>query len=533
MVEVEINKDVYLDCYHHILDDTDYDIEFIWGGRDSGKSKFVAQYLTEECMSNDYFRCLLIKETHESIKDAQWQMIKDNAEQWGCDSLFKFKTSPLSINCVNGNTFATRGMDKPAKLRSFTNPSHAWVEEGNQISEVGFITLITGLRNEFGKVKLIITFNPESTVADFNEFWLFKMFFVNHYPNRLSFSDTFKIKIFVDGKEEWVSLKYRSTHVTYHDNPFVSAQRKAFHESLQDTNPFWYRVFTLGLWGNQENDSPWAFAFKRQKHVGSCKLDRKHTVYLSWDFNRNPMACSVIQHIDNEIRVLETIKMPKAGIDAMCEYINTNYPGCLFIVTGDYSGMTESSLYKEQVTHYKLIKHYLKLTDNQIIVKSNPRLEKNATHVNTILAFYNVTIDGVNAKHLIFDMENCKKAADGTIIKVNRKDPAQQADALDTFRYFCNIFMAWFKPYADNEENKKLETEDKQSQQISFTKTGAIESRIYNEDIVECSKEDYFKFVRVEIENLARKWIDEKNVTLANRALIQIRMLDIKHEYGK
>src|ERR1700712_3460931 len=101
MIEVDIDKDVYLECYHHLLDENDIDIEILFGGRDSGKSKFIAQYFTEQSMMLDYFRCLLIKETHESIKDAQWQMLKDTAEEWQVDTLFKFQTSPLGIKCIN------------------------------------------------------------------------------------------------------------------------------------------------------------------------------------------------------------------------------------------------------------------------------------------------------------------------------------------------------------------------------------------------------------------------------------------------
>ena len=82
MIEVEIDKDVYLECYHHLLEDNEIDIEFIWGGRDSGKSKFVAQKLVEDALASDYFRCILVKQTHESIKDAQWQMIKDTVEEY-------------------------------------------------------------------------------------------------------------------------------------------------------------------------------------------------------------------------------------------------------------------------------------------------------------------------------------------------------------------------------------------------------------------------------------------------------------------
>lgn len=453
MIEVEIEKDVYLECYHHLLDDDagQIDIELIWGSRDSGKSVFVAGITTELAMKLDYFRCLLIKETRESIKDAQWQMIQDNAEEWGVDLLFTFKTSPLSIECCNGNSFHARGTDKPGKLRSFANPSHAWVEEGNQLSEDAFITIITGLRSNHGKVKVFITFNPEAVAVDFRDFWLYKYFFAAH-EGQLNFVGELVIKD-VDGNPlkddktgEIIKMTYRSTHVTYQDNPYVTPQRRAFHEMLARTNQYWYRIFTLGLWGNLPNNSPWAFAFDRKKHVGRCTINPNEPLYLCWDFNRNPMCCSIIQHYNNTIYVLRVIKIMKAGVDAVCEQIKVYYPGRLYIVTGDYSGNTETSLYQEQITHYKLIRLYLRLAPGQIKVKTNPRLAKNQTHVNSILAFYNVVIDSELAQPLIYDLENVQKRADGTIVKEDRNDPAQQSDALDTFRYFCNTFLDWFKP---------------------------------------------------------------------------------------
>ncbi len=448
-VEVDIDKDAYLECYHHLLDENDIDIEILFGARDSGKSKFIAQYFTEQSMMLDYFRCLLIKETHESIKDAQWQMLKDVAEEWQVDHLFNFQTSPLGIKVQNGNTFATRGMDKPGKIRSFSNPSHAWVEEGNQISETSFITLLTGLRNDNGPVKLFLSLNPEANTPDFQDFWLYKMFFANYRGEKIYVGRiTTPVKVVRGGKvvEMEVTLKFRITHTTYHDNPYVTPQRIAFHEALQHTNPYWYRVFTLGLWGNQENDMPWAFAFNRQKHVGTVVVNPSQILYLAFDFNRNPAACLVLQWYDDQVRVLESIKLPKSGTDALCDYILLHYPGYLYMITGDYSGNTPSSLYEEEVTNYLIIKHKLNLTDGQINVIPNPPLEHNQTHVNIILHYYNVIISEENAKGLTFDMENVRKTPEGKIEKKNRKDPAQQADILDCFRYFCNTFLSWFKP---------------------------------------------------------------------------------------
>jgi len=436
MIEVEIDKDVYLPCYHHLLEENDIDIELIWGGRDSGKSKFLSQYLPEQSMSLDYFRCIMIKQTHESIKDAQWQMIKDTCEGWNIDHLFSFTASPLSISCVNGNTFLSRGMDKPGKIRSLANPSHAWGEEFNQVSEEGFITLLTGLRNDHGRVKLFLSFNPEAETLDYQDWWLFKMFFTKHYPHTLSFTDELAIKVFIDGKEQTVKLKYRSTHVTYQDNPYITPQRIAFHESLKITNPYWYTVFTEGLFGNKKNDSPWLFTWDREKHVAKVELfaRRSNILYLSFDFNRNPQVCTVIQWPEEKkVQIIEVIKIPNVGTEGICEVILQKYPDYLYMVTGDYSGDTTQSLYKEQVTNYTVIKKMLRLNDGQIKIKPNPRLEKNQTLVNAIFLQFPVEVCPVKARPFIFDAENVKKRADGTIVKNDRNDPAQQADVLDCF----------------------------------------------------------------------------------------------------
>lgn len=446
MIEVEIDKNIYLPAYSALADyeSDDIDIELVWGGRDSGKSYAIAQTLLEQAMALDYFRCILVKQTHESIKDSQWQMLKDIATEWGVDQLFTFRTSPLSITCVNGATFLTRGMDTPGKLRSITNPSHAWVEEANQITEEGFINLITGLRSNKGRVKMYLSFNPEANTADFTDFWIYRTFFRKQGQEGAFKSE---IELSVPGSDEKVKLTYRSTHVTYHDNPYVSAQRIAFHESLKETNYYWYRVFTLGLWGNQENDSPWAPAFSRQKHVAPAELfaDPSDFLYLSFDFNRNPATCSVIQWPgQSAVRVIECIKLPNSGTDAICDYVLKHYPGYIYIVTGDYSGVTPSSIFKEQVSNYTVIKSRLYLADRQLQITPNPRLDKNQLLVNMILAEYDVQICPVKGKPLIYDLENVRKRPDGTIEKGDRDDPAKQADALDTFRYWCNKFMGWF-----------------------------------------------------------------------------------------
>lgn len=222
------------------------------------------------------------------------------------------------------------------------------------------------------------------------------------------------------------------------DNPFVTDGQWSQWGNMAER----YRLqFIEGDWTDFGAGGLWAFAFNRSKHVGLPELDKGHIVYLSFDFNKNPICCSVIQHIDNQIRVLETIKLGNSDIYALCQYIKAHYMGRMFLVTGDASGNSGSALVQDNSNYYTVIKSQLNLPVSQMYQPSvNPRLADNQLLVNSLLATYDIVIHEKKAEGLIYDMGNVKMLPDGTIKKTDRNDPAQQADALDTFRYYCNIF---------------------------------------------------------------------------------------------
>ena len=74
-----------------------------------------------------------------------------------------------------------------------------------------------------------------------------------------------------------------------------------------------------------------------------------------------------------------------------------------------------------------------------MLPKSNPPLEENQALVNALLQNYNIVIHKEHASALIYDLQNVRMLPNGTILKTNRQDPTQQSDALDTFRYYCNV----------------------------------------------------------------------------------------------
>ncbi len=436
-VNITIEDDVFLPCYHHLLEST-ADIDFLWGGRDSGKSTFIAQKLILDCLTLPYFRCIMIRKIGDTVKDSQWQTIMDVAEDWGIDHLFTFHSSPLQIKCANGNKFIARGCDNPAKLKSISNPSHVWFEEGNQLNRDDVLIIQTTLRSNAVKVKQYFSFNPEAE-GDYRQHWLWTYFkdFVSR--GEMTFSSSLSVKL--NSGAEHV-LRYTSTHTTYNDNPYCTADRQAMLENLITIDPFYYDVFVRGLWGNQQNDRPFVLAYKPEVHDGEPLLDANHPVILSFDFNKNPMCCSVIQHFDGLVRVLRTIKIANSDIYEMCEYVKALYPNCAFLVTGDATGRNKSAMARDSVHYYHVICQILHLNSMHIRVpKQNPPMHRNRMLVNAVLANYPCIIHKYDAAAMTFDFRNARCRSDGSLEKSDRDDPTQQLDALDTWRYFCNAMM--------------------------------------------------------------------------------------------
>ena len=227
------------------------------------------------------------------------------------------------------------------------------------------------------------------------------------------------------------------------DNPFVTEEQWSNWQNLDEQ---YKKQFIEGDWTDYLNkDNLWAYNFNRAKHVSTdeIKPNNDYELYLSFDFNRNPASCVVIQYYDDTVYVVEAIKIMGGGTETICNYILENYPDMLYVVTGDYSGNTSSNIFSETVTNYTVIRSMLKLNKGQVKLVPNPPLAKNQRLVNLALKSYNIKICPVKAKALIFDLENCKRRADGTIIKDNRNDPTQQSDQLDCLRYWCNIYLQW------------------------------------------------------------------------------------------
>ena len=146
----------------------------------------------------------------------------------------------------------------------------------------------------------------------------------------------------------------------------------------------------------EDKSGKFAYAFDKDKHVSKIPLqfNPDQPLYLSFDFNVNPISCLAAQHYNETTYCLRSFKLENSNIYALCDVIVATYPGALVIVTGDATGRATTALVQDTLNYYKVIKQQLQLTDGQIKVTTiNPSLVENRVVVNAVLQTRDIVID--------------------------------------------------------------------------------------------------------------------------------------------
>lgn len=189
------------------------------------------------------------------------------------------------------------------------------------------------------------------------------------------------------------------------------------------------------------NEHRWLFAFSRERHTGHVEYDPAEPLVMSWDFNRNPMTCTLFQHVNGQARGIDCIRIENATTRMVCEEIDRRYGQYkpLYLVTGDCAGsnLTTMSL----LNNYDVIKSYFGLSKSQMQYSgSNPRLADSRYFMNSLFEQYDIIFDSERCKPAIFDFENVMADDENKPIKASRDNVAQQADFLDNVRYYFHRY---------------------------------------------------------------------------------------------
>lgn len=231
------NRNLYNYDYIPLLH-SDCRYRILYGGRDSGKSDFIAQAIIISLLTEDFCRTLLVRKYFAHIKKSQYQTMVDYIKMWNLMPYFHITENPLAITCkLNGNQVLALGLDRPDNIKSTKDPTQVWYEEADQIPVDAFRTTSQSIRSSRTK-KLIewISFNPQRESFHIN----------NHFfPLKNTYEKA-------DGNFLWVPSTQPNTvilHTTYKQNRFMTPARMATLESYKNIDLNYYKVNTLGLWG--------------------------------------------------------------------------------------------------------------------------------------------------------------------------------------------------------------------------------------------------------------------------------------------
>lgn len=228
--------------------------------------------------------------------------------------------------------------------------------------------------------------------------------------------------------EDWASWQMPT-----HTNPFIS--KSELEQIEQTTDPITYRQEYLAEFINK-SDQPFFYCFE-DKHISdNAKHIPNLTIYLSFDFNVNPITC-IMGHIGTLnnlpfVHIFDEIGLFNQDIYELCRQIKSRYPNGHFMVTGDASGKNRTALGKN-LNYYYVIKKELGIKDPQFrIPGSNPSFAENIVLCNSILSKHNEVVVNPKCKELIYDLRFTQW--DGQkIVKDDRSKREYRADYADCF----------------------------------------------------------------------------------------------------
>lgn len=290
MINIQIDKKVFNKKYIPYLDNEDRYLLF-YGGGSSGKSYYIVQRYVYRLLTRK-MNLLVVRQTGNTNRDSTFALFKQVINQWNLSSLFDI--TDLRIKCKNGNEVIFRGLDDTEKIKSTTfengELTDIWVEEATECKEADINQLKVRLRGGKSKKQMVLSFNPLN---------------INHWIKRH----------FIDSKLATVC------HSTYKDNKFLTEEDIKVLQSFKDTDPYYYNVYCLGLWGVLGK------TFFNAEKISSRLAEIREPIkrgYFVYDFDEQSNKISNIQFKEEKDGFIDIFELPKL-----------NYP---YVLSGDTSG---------------------------------------------------------------------------------------------------------------------------------------------------------------------------------------------------
>jgi phage terminase large subunit len=388
----------------------------VYGSANSGKSVSLHQLMLVNLLEADY-NILMIRKYAADLKDSCYALLLEQAKRLKIDHLFTWRFSNYSREVQNnrtGHKILLKGIDDPDKLKSIVGIKKIVIEEADKLVFEDFLELDRRARGT-DKIQIYVIYNPIS-----EKHWI-KTTLRN--PEHVYYPKT-------------TILKY-----TYKDNKWATPQDIEALEQLRFISDNHYRIYALGEDGIEDKSKKFAWAFDEAKHTGHVELNTSEVIWLSWDFNVNPISCTAFQYYDDHLYGLRSFKLEHSDTWTLCDHIMAYYPGAIYMVTGDASGDSLNAAFQDQMHNYKIIQQKLSLSNQQMNIPTrNPSHKTNQFLLNAVLLNTSVTLDKEHCQPLIYDLMYVEVNEKKEIIK-DRTTESKKSDFLDHIRYLCNVLF--------------------------------------------------------------------------------------------
>ena len=426
----------------------------VYGGKSSAKTFSISQLLTILCYIE---KCSAIayRKEQSTIKTTLKKSFKKAIDGLYMSSVWQMMD--FKIDCTNGHEIVFKGLDKEDKIKGIEGYKYLLLDELNNFTADEWEQANFSLRGVPG-VKLLATWNPvdenswiktELDLMDWDEMPLD----VDGDPYSLLDSNSF-VRLSKDGSVLLIKTTYLDNKwmvggdgYGYRDENLIRQ-----YEAMRDKNENFYRVNVLGEWGVRDKNKKFAWAFDKSKHVVNfvpallkmygTAYNPNYVVWLSFDFNVNPITCTCVQHYEKTVFFFKCFKLENSNTHALCDYILGYFKkGTIFMVTGDASGANRSTLSSDNLHNYQIIQRKLGVPNSQMYVPThNPSIVENQVLMNAVLNTYSVWIQpGLTyCDPVIYDLTYVEMD-ENRKMKKDRSSDKKNADFLDTVRYFFNV----------------------------------------------------------------------------------------------
>lgn len=221
-IKINIGPNLVLPVYRPYLEDYRYRYNVYYGGRGSGKTRFVMDKLVLKGL-REKRTILLMRKTTANCKYSVWKELKEAVARFKLTKYFTFYESDYSAVCgLTGTVFRCQGLDNAEKIKGFSEISDVLLEEATEFTPED-IDLIDGTVRSVKyalPLQIYFLFNPVSKAN-----YVYKRF---GFDTGIIPPNTFVLK------------------TTYLDNPHLSPDYIERMEHMRITNPTRWKIEALG-----------------------------------------------------------------------------------------------------------------------------------------------------------------------------------------------------------------------------------------------------------------------------------------------